>query len=101
MAGLKLLLVYTMRDCPVCADAKLIVEDFKRQNLFKVLVTYVNATHNIVSLADINPRSTPAFALVDDAQQPLKKHEGLLTLEQLTDFVYGDFGTPVKRRRHA
>lgn len=101
MAGLKTLYCYVMQGCDVCAEAKPIVEDFKRQHLFKLLVVYVDATRSIISLADIDPKSTPSFALVDETQTPLKKHEGLLTLEQLNAFVFGDFGTPIKRRKRA
>lgn len=101
MAGLKTLNVYIMQGCEVCSEAKPIVEEFKRQNLFKIFVVYVDATRNIISLADIDPKSTPAFALVDETLTPLKKHEGLLTLEKLNEFVFGDFGTPIKRRKSA
>lgn len=99
MAGLKTLYVYTMQGCEVCAEAKPIVEEFKRQHLFKVLVVYVDATRSIISLADIDPKTTPSFAVVDETQTPLKKHEGLLTLEQLNAFVFGDFGTTIKKKR--
>lgn len=101
MTRLKTLNVYVMQGCDVCAEAKPIVEEFKRQNLFKVLTVYVDATRNIISVAQVEPKSTPAFALLDEHQQPLKVHEGLLTLEQLNSFVFGDFGSPVKRKRGA
>lgn len=99
MMGLKFLYVYTMQGCEVCAEAKPIVEEFKRQNPLKLFVVYVDATRSILSLNDVNPHSTPAYALVDEKQVPLKKFEGLMTLQQLHDFVYGDFGAPTKRKR--
>lgn len=101
MTGLKTLNVYVQQGCTVCGEAKVIVEEFKRQNLFKLFVVYVDATRNIISLADIDPKSTPAFALIDETMTPLKKFEGLLTLKQLNEFVFGNFGTSIKKRKSA
>jgi hypothetical protein len=50
---------------------------------------YVDATRNVISHVDIDPKSTPAYALLDEWAKPLRTHEGLLTLEQLNDFAEG------------
>jgi len=91
------LYVFTARECDACTEAKPIVEEFKRKNLFKVMVVIVDATHRVIALADIDPQATPTFALVDDRHEVLKKHVGVLSLDQLQDFVFGNFG--VKRKK--
>lgn len=98
--GLKTLYMYGQSGCEVCAEAKIHVEAFKKTNLLKVMVIFVDATRNIVSMADIDPQSTPAYALLDEIFQPVKKHEGLLNLDQLNDFVFGTFADgSLKRKR--
>lgn len=94
------LYMYGQSGCEVCKEAKVHVEAFKKQNLLKCMVIYVDASRNIVSMVDIDPKSTPAYALLDPIFQPMKKHEGLLTLEQLNDFVYGSFANgSIKKKR--
>lgn len=98
MAALKILNFYTQRGCEVCEMMRPIVDDFKRQHLFGLLVVNVDASRAIVSNVDIDPKTTPAFVLVDDGI-PVKKHEGAVNLEELTAFVFGEFGTSIKRKR--
>lgn len=103
MSGpLNSLYVYVQSGCGVCQQAKPIVEQFKRENLAKVLVIYIDASRDIISLSDFDPRTTPAYALFDWKHTLLKKHEGgLLTLEQLREFVFGDFETKKSKRKRA
>ena len=97
--GANTLFIYTQHGCSVCAEATIEAEKFKKAHLFKVLVVYVNASRNIVSIHEANPRSTPAYALTNSKHEPLKTHEGLLSEDQLAEFVFGNFGTPSKKRR--
>lgn len=98
--GIPTLYLYTQKGCDVCAEAKGIVETFKKANLMKVMVVNVDATRNIVSMADIDPKMTPAYALLDEIFQPVKKWEGLLPLEKLNDFVFGKFADDsIKKRK--
>lgn len=98
--GLKTLLFYGQRDCEVCAEAKPHLEAFKRANLLKIFVIQVDATRNVISHVDIDPKSTPAYALIDEIFQPLKLHEGLLDADQLEKFAFGDFANDsLKKKR--
>lgn len=98
--GLVTLYFYGQHGCEVCKEAKVHVEAFKKANLLKVMVVQIDATRNVVSMVDIDPKSTPAYALLDPIFQPVKKWEGLLTLEQLNDFVFGTFANgSLKRKR--
>lgn len=99
MPGIKTLYFYSQFGCDVCAEAKPHVEAFKKDNLLRVFVIHVDASRNIVSMADIDPKSTPAYALLDESFQPVKTHEGLLTRAQIDEFVYGKLGKQVKAKR--
>jgi thioredoxin 1 len=73
--------------CGPCKGLTMVINGAKDQ--IDIPIENVNIDENIFMAQDFKVRSVPTIVLVDDKEQEIKRHVGLLTEEKLLEFLKG------------
>lgn len=84
---MKQLFVFEQLHCPACAEAEVHLQRWQAQHWADYMVIRLNVSLKDWEKHGYDPKSTPAYLLVDENGERLAKHEGVLEFDALENWV--------------
>lgn len=96
---MRMLTLYTLTGCESCKDALPDFFEFSKHHGLQVLCKIANITVRLVSPTGFEPKLTPTYEL-SEGKETIKIFEGPLTEKGINDFVFGEKGKSIRKRRN-